>query len=68
MKIIIILAIAIIVVLIIVLIVWLYNELNSFGRCNICGGTIKHTDDQNGYRHFICQGCGNEIVIKLPNK
>lgn len=67
MKIIIILAIAITVVLIIVLIIWLYNELNNFGKCNMCGGTIKRIDHK-GYRHFICQGCGNEIVIKLPNK
>lgn len=66
MKIIIIFAIAI-TVLIIRLITWLYNELNNFGKCNMCGGTIKRIDHK-GYRHFRCQGCGNEIVIKLPNK
>ena len=60
MKIIIILAI------VIILIIWLYNELNNFGKCNMCGSTIKRIDHK-GYRHFRCQGCGNEIVIKLPN-
>lgn len=65
MKIIIILAI--LAVIIILIITWLYNELSKFGRCNMCGGTIKRIDHK-GYRHFRCQGCGNEIVIKLPNK
>ena len=67
MKIIIILAILAVIIVLIVLIIWLYNELNNFGKCNICGGKIKRTD-HNGYRHFICQGCGNEIIIKLPYK
>lgn len=65
MKIIIILAI--LAVIIILIITWLYNELNNFGKCNMCGGIIKRIDHK-GYRHFRCQGCGNEIVIKLPNK
>lgn len=67
MKIIIILAISILAIIIVLIIVWLYNELSKFGRCKICGGTIKRFD-HDGYRHFICQGCGNEIIIKLPNK
>lgn len=67
MKIIIILAIDIILIIAIVLIIWLYDELNNFGKCNLCGGTIKRIDHK-GYRHFRCQGCGNEIIIKLPNK
>lgn len=67
MKIIIIFAIVIILIIAIVLIIWLYNELNSFGKCNLCGGSIKRIDHK-GYRHFMCQECGNEIIIKLPNK
>ena len=59
--------IIILAIIIVLIVVWLYNELNKFGRCNICGGTIRRYD-RNGYRHFICQGCGNEIIIKLPNK
>lgn len=67
MKIIIILSISILAIIIVLIVIWLYNELSKFGRCNMCGGTIKCTD-RDGYRHFICQGCGNEIIIKLPNK
>ena len=66
MNLIIILAILAVIIVLIILIIWLYNELSSF-RCNICGGKIKRTDHK-GYRHFRCQECGNEIVIKLPNK